>query len=350
MEENIDSIITDFKNWANEGEISKRTTNNYVTWLKNLQNYNISHFNNVEKFYCNGDYLYALSYCELLHKEWEKYKNISKKDWNNRRSAVRLLLRFLRSKKISCTTGDGLDISRRKINKSDLHKIDGIEVLVSELGINKFVKMAVEQSYFFDPDIVRKRHRDLNKMIYDYIPVPVRKSKTGNRHHQIDGIWQDVESGIPIKLDEQGNREVRQIIGKYTGYTVCGGKGSVFQNYIISHIWGRAFDPRYFTSLWNIVIIPAWANGLMDKINPEKESYASILQAVIQQICVNLYFSSKESINLNDIKDQISKPVVYNLDDVIFGEYKINVIGEVKDSNKLVAPISQKIIYLKKRK
>ena len=71
---------------------------------------------------------------------------------------------------------------------------------------------------------------------------------------------------------------------------MCGGEDSIFQNYIISHIWGRAFDPRYFTSLWNVVIIPAWANPLMDKIQPEEGSPASILQSTFMAICHKLYF------------------------------------------------------------
>lgn len=33
----------------------------------------------------------------------------------------------------------------------------------------------------------------------------------------------------------------------------------------ISHIWGQAFRPYLFTSLWNVVIVPAYLNDLLDK-------------------------------------------------------------------------------------
>ena len=150
---------------------------------------------------------------------------------------------------------------------------------------------------------------------------------------------------ISIEKDADNNQNVRKIIKGYTGYTVGEGKGSIFQNYIISHIWGHAYDPRYFTSLWNIVLIPAWANPLMDKVNPDQESVASMLQSTFQKICEELYFGGIA--NWGGIQMQKS-PVIINTKDVIHGDYNVNFIGKKTSSqrNSLVAPIKQSVIKI----
>ena len=67
-----------------------------------------------------------------------------------------------------------------------------------------------------------------------------------------------------------------------------------FSNYIISHIWGRAIDPRYFTSLWNIVLVPAWANHLLDKPNPAPSTLAAKFKDTLMEICIK-YNGLRES-------------------------------------------------------
>ena len=85
------------------------------------------------------------------------------------------------------------------------------------------------------------------------------------------------------------------MIKKYTGYTVAEGIDSIFKNYIISHIWGKAYDPRYFTNMWNIVLVPAWANSLLDKDNADEGTLEYILKETIMKIIIKLYgISSKD--------------------------------------------------------
>jgi hypothetical protein len=61
-----------------------------------------------------------------------------------------------------------------------------------------------------------------------------------------------------------------------------------YQNYIISHVWGLASHPLFFSSLWNIVLIPAHFNYLMDK-DPESHPVVKIVKEAIQQKCVSIY-------------------------------------------------------------
>ena len=212
-------------------------------------------------------------------------------------------------------------------------KIDGIVGLISELGVKQFVKLAVEESFFFHPIIVEKRHSELLNFFDAQSPIPARKT-TKDSQQQINGQWFFVDSNlnIPIEIDKDGNQNVRKIIKEYTGYTIGEGKDSIFQNYIISHIWGRAYDPRYFTSLWNIVLIPVWVNPLMAKVNPDQESAASLLQSTFQKICEKLYFVGIA--NWDGIQMQTS-PNVLTPKDVLLGNYNLNILGENTSSKKV---------------
>ena len=163
--------------------------------------------------------------------------------------------------------------SQQKLTNNSPFQYDGMEGLITSSGLEWIVKEAVRGSFFFHPEIINDRHTDLLELFNSQKPIPARKTTKEDKNavysqQQVNGQWVFVESSlnIPIKRDPNGNQNVRKIIKEYTGYTVGEGKDSVFQNYIISHIWGRAYDPRYFTSLWNIVLIPAWAYPLMDKV------------------------------------------------------------------------------------
>ncbi len=82
--------------------------------------------------------------------------------------------------------------------------------------------------------------------------------------------------------------ENRRSIKKYLGQTISTGKNSTVKNYIISHVWGLASHPLFFSSLWNIVLIPAHFNYLMDK-DPESHPVVKIVKESIQRKCASIY-------------------------------------------------------------
>lgn len=133
-----------------------------------------------------------------------------------------------------------------------------------------------------------------------------------------------------VHIDIDGNRFVRNLINDKTGVVVSQGKGSLLQNTIISHVWGNAYDPRYFTSLWNIVLIPAWANSLMDKDDAPANTLASKMRATYMKICTEYYQMSNNP--LIEIK---------NNDDVVSGKYTFNVLEELKDKDNDIIIISK---------
>ena len=133
-----------------------------------------------------------------------------------------------------------------------------------------------------------------------------------------------------VHIDIDGNRFVRNLINDKTGVVVSQGKGSLLQNTIISHVWENAYDPRYFTSLWNIVLIPAWANSLMDKDDAPANTLASKMRATYMKICTEYYQMSNNP--LIEIK---------NNDDVVSGKYTFNVLEELKDKDNDIIIISK---------
>lgn len=115
-------------------------------------------------------------------------------------------------------------------------------------------------------------------------------------------------SGLPIIIDYDGNDFVRDAIHRYTGVWVCkNNKMNMLRNYKISHIWGRTYDPFYFSSLWNVVIIPNHCNFLMDKpgLSSVHKSSATRMAAhsvqnLFRAICYQLY---KPNNYLTDIEN-----------------------------------------------
>ena len=342
----------EFTKWAIR-RLSKDTVENYRTYLNqlptylqgvSLKNHKMPSFLNdyldlINAFVNAGDRLYALSVYdkiyEIVYAAKQQCQVSDKANWNNRHSAMVALGDFLNEYGFMPNNGlpGNIDKSRMKISKSDLKKEDGMYALLSAMKPDIFIKMAVESSYFFDPDLVDKTSTNLNQARFTEDPtINKQGAKKGatNVTYTIDGL------NFPrVTVDKDGNAFVRKLINDTTGVTVSQGQNSLIQNTIISHVWGRAYDPRYFTSLWNIVLIPAWANSLMDKEEAVPGSLASKMRATYMAICSELYAKTFNDPNkLNSIN--LTKPQIKNPNDVIHGVYVINVIQESPNPKKIV--------------
>lgn len=200
------------------------------------------------------------------------------------------------------------------------NNIDGTTSLLALLGNNsearrQFIKKVLEDSYFFDPQMVKNQFDEVAKKYSEEGskmdarwtewykssngPFPniskeeiKKKSKQCNdvkfKISKLDG---SIKEQI-VKLDDDGNRAVRELIKRITGYQVSFGKKSEFQFYKISHIWGEAYDPRKFTNLWNIVLVPAWANDLLDKQNT-RDILTQEFHFAVKQVCISFYKMDK---------------------------------------------------------
>ena len=246
---------------------------------------------------------------------------------------------------------------RDSINNSQNPKVDGMDSLIEYISTKQFIKLAIESSYFFSPKLVKERVDEIKDYInmhkkvdpafsagnYKVKYLPARYSEANGGHERDESagevyfklpnasqrlcvIYQEgargknKECGGNTCGGGNGNARVCQLIKDRTGYdlgTTTNKKH--FRNFIISHIWGHAIDPRYFTNLWNIVIVPAWANHLLDK--DEKGTLASTFKATIQKIITELYDFN----NINWASIQMTPPS-YNNKEVISGRYQINII------------------------
>lgn len=179
--------------------------------------------------------------------------------------------------------------------------IDGIDQLVSLYkSQNEFVKAFLESTLFIPPEIVQLRNQVMIELYKTGGKFPIRYSPS---HHEALGIKNKAEAialtranearlpaypAFNIKIDNDGNHENRRSIKKYLGQTISTGKNSTVKNYIVSHVWGLASHPLFFSSLWNIVLIPAHFNYLMDK-DPESHPVVKIVKESIQLKCASIY-------------------------------------------------------------
>ncbi len=320
MAKTSSKVISDFKEWLKgNGKLTPKSANSYISYLGVSYNNDLSlvstdnvynYMDVIEQFYQAGDMLYAVT---VINNIIERINNLGTpllKALNDQRSALKKLRVFLRSmrnnvqdrtylskKNPKNPTSSILDDIRESFSKGSLDKIDCVRVLIDILGEETFIKVVIENSFFFDKKIVDDQRKD----IFDKLgkqPIPARKTtktQSGNPGVGVNtkignlDIYQINGCNIPVKLDGDGNKQVRDIIKEKTGYTISSGRKCIFQNYIISHLWGKAYDPRYFTNFWNIVIVPAWANSLLDKESGDEDSIEFKLKDMFKKICVALY-------------------------------------------------------------
>ena len=226
------------------------------------------------------------------------------------------------------------------INKKDVQHIDGMDSLLGYISIEKFVKLAIESSFFFSPSIVRERQEVMIDLLKRKESLPARN--TARKKETASNVFRSEDNNFICKIhhDAFGNDVVIKLINQYTGYTIAR-TNSIFRNYVISHIWGEAKDPRYFTSFWNLVLIPAWANHLMDKKDVPRGSVASILHNTIKKICFQVYHVNE--LDWNEMGGAVLPQDATS--DVITDSYIINFL-EKKADNQIVGNRTQKDVLI----
>jgi hypothetical protein len=244
--------------------------------------------------------------------------------------------------------------------------IDGYYSLINSTGMGgseeAFVKLAIENSYFFDPSLVNEQQKKLHNNICDLlagrpadrvyarestdksIQPPEMKGKdntNGKKRRYGMFVVPQTQQHIPIWIDSDGNRCVRDLIFDETGFTVSFGYDNYFINFKISHIWGNAYDPRFFTSLWNIVLVPAWANDLLDKQN-STQPLAQKMINTYKAICEQIYDTPNKwgELGIQDIAQRSDNQ------STVKKQYKIKIVNKIKDDD-LIGRFSSKKFTLK---
>ena len=198
--------------------------------------------------------------------------------------------------------------------------LDALDLLISDYkGRKAFVDELIGSTLFFSRKMVDDRNSEIHDLISNGHKLPVRWSaprhrpivgeqKTKNQGKTItraDDIFQEMSPGsstkLKIEIDSDGNTGPRATIKKHTNFRVSVGKNSHLRNYIISHVWDKATvtqnekngitlasHPLFFTSLWNIVLIPAHFNFVMDK-GSDRHPVVKIIKQRIKASCIHLY-------------------------------------------------------------
>lgn len=244
---------------------------------------------------------------------------------------------------------------------------DGLDILIDVFGSHgiSLEKHMVENSIFICPDKVEEQMNDLKYLLrnlnqpnepnYYYIKkgkskfngnskLPVRFSEDADNVKYIDVSGKDLRPvitkkrmgnkvckaqdvytqiypgaipsgvvpvspmsdyrGVSIIIDYDGNDFVRTAIHRYTGVWVCeNNRVNMLRNYVISHIWPDTADPFYFSSLWNVVIIPAHCNDIMDK-DPKSHHVVAAIQNLFRAICYLLYNPNNYLTDIENILKQ----------------------------------------------
>lgn len=368
-------LLENFRSWG-ESFLGKRTMSNYCTWLKKIPNdINLSdtsplynYLRIIGTYIKDGQIVVAKTILTQIMKEFEDYikKNGLSIELSNDRSAINCYKDYISygvlsmREEVICygkySTEE--ELSKFALSKSECEKIDSMEILLSEIGEEKFVKLVIESCLFLDQKIAKDQFDVISNAHKQNAPLSARWSTNSNSYTQKgfsstkefmkefkDGLYVHdvIINGGPKGLRKKSeNRDVERLITKYTGYTLAG-KGAIIRNYIISHIWGNAFDPRYFTNFWNIVLVPAWADFLLPKSTSSvfvPKSVASILTATIMAICDSYYDMTR--LKWSSIK--LNQPQNIGSTDILHDKYSIQIIEE-KSGNKLGA-IKRKLIQI----
>lgn len=205
----------------------------------------------------------------------------------------------------------------------------GTDSLMSHFtDCENFLSIVLRDSYFFSSSLAKKQFTDIAKDIQGGQKVLcARHSKKdekqrGGRFYYKSEIRENQEKSIPFEVDKDGNTAVRDLIKDKTGYTISAGYDSIFLYYVISHIWGDAFDPRNFTNFWNLVLVPGWANFILDKQGAE-DKFAKQMINTFKAICIAHYKMRAMDWKLIDKDFKNLKP---DEDYIVHGDYEINVI------------------------
>ena len=245
--------------------------------------------------------------------------------------------------------------------------MNGLERLIKLTGTeDDFIKHFFEATMFFEPEDVKSRAKYLLEEIAQNNKIPVRYSlKLKNKFSSKDAYVGSVknrkqarefsrkndlihkERNVKVFCDTNGNKSVVDCIRDYTGFSVSTNK-SDYINYTISHIWAKTDDPFFFTSLWNVAIVPSYLSSILDKQNKQHVINRKI-QSIIKAICIELY-NPNDLMNQNLVKNEseeykeIAKKIIKEKVFTFIGRKDTTKkIREFKIENKGVPSVDTKI-------
>ena len=159
---------------------------------------------------------------------------------------------------------DSLKLSSYELFKHILAKDD-----------NEICRIILKSTYFLDPRLVKRSpvmHPDFVRESKEHHPG---KKKGSNSE------WE----GRTVKVTD--NTKARNAFEKYSGIRMGGKNRTIPKGWDVAHIWGRVYDPRFFTAGWNICLMPDFLRNFC-----EEQSGNVHLQPILQKVAFELYIQS----------------------------------------------------------
>lgn len=237
------------------------------------------------KQYNSSGLKHYISFLEENAPQLKKAKMTWKKQWGNAFNTSRKKYIFDGSDSLFQYSTMGCSLV--SVNTTDRSKHE-----------NNLIKHAIRSSFFFDFNSckIQNRHDDIRNiylgntsavtnrsLVKDGIPFRDSSRKKTQGFYPVPGISHQ----IYLLPDHNGNVEVCKLIKKLTGYSLFP-QSADFVDFTISHIWRNAPDARFFTNLWNIVIVPTWVNFFLDN-EREPGSLSSKMLDTFKKVCIKQY-------------------------------------------------------------
>ena len=346
--------IDSFRSYLSE-RLSENSVNSYLSYLRQCDSSTLTSLSTGQSLFttlcdnCNSTELQSDRYdivqnyiteCTLKLSELDSCEAKKRKTLNNIRSALRMFLNYVTSDNYTCSSKQihqSFTTQKRRMLNIE-NQIDGMSILIDRFsGIKQFIEFVLSGCYFFSQDDAIEQHNKILYQVIQRLALPARHStdiKLYNNRKDIkrgtkNVIYNDGKSGdILIDIDGNGNAAIDKLFTIKTHRYLKGNKSRKpdFVNLKISHIWGRAFDPRFFTNLWNIVLVPSFANDILDKPASCDGSYyiGAVLLNTLKCILHKYY-----RLNLLNWTDLGLTTPSYLSDKVIRGTYQINVFDTI---------------------
>ena len=196
--------------------------------------------------------------------------------------------------------GATVHVRRNRLqSREQVNCLNGLVDLIVDDAANEsekcdtLARYMVKNSYFFKKEKVDQRHSVMMQMLEsleEKFPARFSTAKKPSPYYnsnneslvmtkseaisisKSDKIFYKMgDNYVPVLIDSDGNSKVRALMNSVSGRVISQGRNSDFMYATISHIWGNAFNPIFFTNLWNIVIVPTYLNPILDKSDELEE-------------------------------------------------------------------------------
>lgn len=197
--------------------------------------------------------------------------------------------------------------------------IDGLKSLLSLFDNNpqKMIEYIIENTYFFPKEVVENQALDMLESIDNETPLFVRAKAIkkegddrvfykliGGKRFDLkmnesdlrkytniakggaDNFVYHQESKIRVAFDSTGNKKIAEDIEELMGHLIGHTEEHTIVNYEITHLWDKTEHPLFFSSLWNVVLVPFVFARLTDKTH---SNIFNDLSNLLKAISIILY-------------------------------------------------------------